>query len=162
MKICAARPPQILPDMTHTQFWKFRTDWNIFKKITDLPDSQIYAQLYNSCDESVQNSLVNSITNFFDLNENDLLQQLENIVTKKCNSAIHCLTFSSLHQSKTKSIQEFIVCLKSISPDCEFTCPQCHHDLQNIHIKDQFIQGINNEHLQTFWQRPVNFPLWKK
>ena len=149
MKIPAAQPPQILPDMTNPQFRKFHTDWNVFKKITNLPDSQIHAQLYNSCDESVQNSLVNSVTNFFDLHENDLLHQLENIVTRKCNPAIHRLTFSSLHQSETESIQEFVVCLKSISPECEFICPQCHHDLQNIHIKDQFIWGINNEHLQT-------------
>ena len=129
MKIPAAQPPRVLPDMTHPQFRKFRTDWNVFKKITNLPDSQIHAQLYNSCDASVQNSLVNSVTNFFDLSETDLLQQLEIIVTKKCNPAIHRLTFSSLHQSETESIQDFVVRLKSISPDCEFTCPQCHHDL---------------------------------
>ena len=128
--------------MTHSQFQKFCTDWNVFKKITNLPDIHIHTQLYNSCDKSGPNCFVNSVTNFFDLHENDLLQQLENNVTKKCNTAIHHLTFSSLHQSETKSIQEFIVCPKSISPDCEFTCPQCHHDLQNIHIKDQFIQGI--------------------
>ena len=65
MKIPAAQPPRVLPDMTHPQFRKFRTDWNVFKKITNLPDSQIHAQLYNSCDASVQNSLVNSVTNFF-------------------------------------------------------------------------------------------------
>ena len=68
MKIPAAQPPQILPDITHPQFREFRTDWNVFKKITNLPDSQIHAQLYNSCNESVQNSSVNSVPKFFDLN----------------------------------------------------------------------------------------------
>ena len=96
--------------MTHSQFQKFCTDWNVFKKITNLPDNHIHTQLYNSCDKSGQNCLVNSVTNFFDLHENDLLQQLENNVTKKCNTVIHHLTFSSLHQSETKFIQEFVVC----------------------------------------------------
>ena len=38
MKIPAARPPQILPDMTHPQFQKFCMDCNVFKKITNLQD----------------------------------------------------------------------------------------------------------------------------
>ena len=149
MKIPAARPPQLTAEMTHPQFRKFKTDWDVFKKITNLPETQIHAQLYSSCDEHVQNSLVNSVTDFFTLSEADLLKKLEDIVTTKSNPAIHHLKFSSIHQSESESIQEFVICLKSLAPDCEFTCPECHHDLQLTHIRDQFIRGLHNEQLQT-------------
>ena len=43
MKTPAAKPPIILHDMKRLQFCKFRTDWNVFKRITNLPDNQIYA-----------------------------------------------------------------------------------------------------------------------
>ena len=49
----AAKPPIILHDTTQLQFRKFWTDWNVFKSITNLPDNQIHAQLYNACDETI-------------------------------------------------------------------------------------------------------------
>ena len=131
------------------QFCKFRTNWNVFKRITNLPDNQIHAQLYNACGETVQNNLVNTTTNFFFLTEHDLLNTLEAIVTKKSNPAVHQWTFSPLFQSEGESVTDFVVRLKPISPDCKFSCPGCHKDLQPIHIKDQLILGLYNEKLQT-------------
>ena len=49
----AAKPPIILHDTTQLQFRKFWTDWNVFKRITNLPDNQLHAQLYNACDETI-------------------------------------------------------------------------------------------------------------
>ena len=33
--------------------------------------------------------------------------------------------------------------------DCEFSCPNCNHDLLPIHVKDQLIQGLHNTVLRT-------------
>ena len=82
------------------------------------------------------------------MNETQLLETLEQIVTKKSNPTVHRLHFSSLHQSETEPIEEF-VCSKSIAPDCKCTCPNFQHDIQEQHIKDQFIRGLFNETLQT-------------
>ena len=75
--------------MMQPQFHKFHTDWNVFKCITNLPENQIHPQLYNTCDETVQNSHVNSVSDFFSLSENELLGTLEAIVTKNSNPAVH-------------------------------------------------------------------------
>ena len=64
MKAPAAKPPQIQTEITHPQFRKFRMDWNIFKQITNIPPSQIHAQLYGSCTDTVPTSLVNTVTNY--------------------------------------------------------------------------------------------------
>ena len=38
---------------------------------------------------------------------------------------------------------------QSIAPDCEFACPNCLHNPQSLLIKDQLIQFLFNETLQT-------------
>ena len=47
-----------------------------------MPPNQLHAQLYNSCTDTVQTSLVNTVNNFFELSEAQLLETLERIVTK--------------------------------------------------------------------------------
>ena len=51
MKTPAAKLPQLNTDMTHAQSQKFKTDWHVFKCITNIPDNQIHAQLYSCCDD---------------------------------------------------------------------------------------------------------------
>lgn len=75
--------------MMQPQFHKYCTDWTVFKQITNLPEGQLHAQLYNACDDTAQNTLVNTVNNFFALTKNYFLHTLEDIVTKKANPALH-------------------------------------------------------------------------
>ena len=59
------------------------------------------------------------------------------------------MNFGALQQFEHETIQDFEVRLNSASIDCEFSCPNCHYDLSEIHIKDQFIRGLFNDTLQT-------------
>ena len=79
-KSAKAKPPQITSEMTHPQFGKFKIDWDIFKRITAIPSDQITAQLY-FCDDSVQNTTINTITDVFQQDEYSLLEVIENIIT---------------------------------------------------------------------------------
>ena len=142
-------PPQLHADMTHPQFRKFKIDWDVYKKISNVPVSNLPAQLYHICDDTLQNSIVNTIPNFFTSTEADILDILEKIVTKRSNPAVHRLTFSNIYQSDNESIKDYLVRLKTIAMDCEFSCPNCHHDLLPTHVKDQFIRGLHNNVLQT-------------
>ena len=133
--------------MTHPQFWKFKVDWDVYKKITGLPVNQIPTHLYSTCDESVQTSLINTLPNFFASDETTLLAKA--IVTKRVNLTIHWMTFASIIQDEHESIQDFAIKLRSAAVDCEFSCPNCVTDLSKFHIKDQFIRGLGNNVLQT-------------
>ena len=82
MKAPAATLPQLNEDMTLPQFRKFKMDWDVFKRIKNLPEDQIHAELYNACSESVQKSLVNTESDFFPLTEEKIIKTLEKIVTK--------------------------------------------------------------------------------
>ena len=98
MKAPAAKLPQLNEDMTLPQFRKFKMDWDVFKRITNLPENQIHSQLYNACSESVQNSPVNTESDFFSLTEEKMIETLEKIVTKKCNPMVHRLHSRYIHQ----------------------------------------------------------------
>ena len=134
--------------MTHPQFRKFRIDWEVFKTITAIPMDQIPSQLYSSCNESVQNSITNSVKNIFSLSEADILREIETIVTQKLNPSVHRMAFSSITQKDGESIKDFTVCLESAALDCGFMCPSCSFDLLPINVKDQFIRGLANDVLQ--------------
>ena len=62
--------------MTLPQFRKFRMDWNDFKHITNTTGQHINAHLYSTCDAHVQDSIVNTVSDFFtlSLNETYLMQ----------------------------------------------------------------------------------------
>ena len=59
IKALAAKLPQLTADMTCPWFKKFKTDWHVFKQITNIPEQQIHVNLCNGCDGHVQNSLLN-------------------------------------------------------------------------------------------------------
>ena len=141
--------PTLCHDITPAQFRKFKTDWEVYKSITLLPPEQIAPQLYTACDPELQNSVINTSTTFFHDTEETNFELLEGLVTKKSNPAVHRLTFGNLCQSENETINSFVVRVKSASKDCQFECPECKHDLADIHIKDQVIRGLKNSALQT-------------
>ena len=141
--------PRLSNDITHAEFRKFRVDWDVYKTVTQLPVEQIPHQLYLACESTVQNSIINSSSDFFNLEEDKILTLLESIVTRQSNPAVHRLAFSNISQSDNETIRAYIVRLTSNSKDCEFECPSCKYDLASTHIKDQFIRGLNNSTLQT-------------
>ena len=149
LKPPAAKLLLITSDMTYLQFRKFRIDWEVFKTTTAIPMDQITSQLYSSCDESVQNGIINPVRNVFRLSEANILRELETIVTQKSNPSVHRTAFSSITQKDGESIKDFIVRLKSAVLDCEFTCPSCSFGLLPINVKDQFIRRLAKDVLQT-------------
>ena len=132
-------PPKIKCEMTKAEYRKFRHDWGVFKSISQIPDIQVAAQIYTTCDSNVQTSIIASFPTFFELHEDQILDEIEKIVTKSSNPAVHRFTFSNMSQSDGESIQSYIIRLKSAALDCAYTCPTCECDLSSIHIKDQLI-----------------------
>ena len=145
----AAKLPQLNSEMTPQQFRKFRVDWEVFTKMTNLPPEQTNIQLYSCADETVQNSIINTYPEFFTTNPGKLLDMLEALVTQKSNPMVHRISFSSISQNDNESMQSYLIRLQSEARDCNFICPNCNHDLSNIYIKDQFIRGLANDALQA-------------
>ena len=144
-----AKPPQLNSGMTPQQFRKFKIDWDVFTKMTNLSDTQMNVQLYNCAEETVQNSIINTYPEFFNADPNKLLDMLEVLVTMKSNPIVHRISFSSIAQGDGEPVSDYLIRLKSGARDCNFICPNCDHDLSGIYVKDQFIRGIANDALQA-------------
>ena len=145
----APKPPQLAADLTRPQFRKFRIDWDVYKKMSGIQKDYIAAQIYSLCDVNVQNSIINTSTNFFSLEEKAILDTLERIVTRRANPTVHRMTFYNIVQAENESVNDYLVRLNATAIDCEYTCPQCKHDLSPSHVRDQFIKGISNSDLQA-------------
>lgn len=141
--------PRLRHDLTPAEFRKFKTDWHVYKTITQLPEEQIAPQLYSACEPDLQTSIINTSKDFLQLDEEINMQTLEHLVTRQSNPAVHRLNFGNLCQSENEPINSFLIRVKSTSKDCSFECPECHYDLSPIHIKDQLIRGLHNSALQT-------------
>ena len=76
----------------------------MFKQLTTIPPSQIAAQLYSLCEDLVQNSILHTNGDFFTLSEQDMIQTIETIVTKRSSPAVHRLNFATLSQSEGESM----------------------------------------------------------
>ena len=101
-----------------------------------MPSSQANIHLYNCADEAVQNAIINSHPNFFTTDPDKLLDMVEVLVTQRSNPIIHHLAFASMSQGKDEPIQNYLVRLRAIAIDCNFTCSLCEYDLSDIYIKD--------------------------
>ena len=97
---------------------------------------QIPSQLYSSCDESVQNSIINTVKNFFSLAEADILREIKTVLTQKSNPSVHRMVFSSITQKDGESIKDFTIIfhLKSAALDCEIACPSCSFNLLPMNV----------------------------
>ena len=71
-----AEPPTLHSNTTHAEFGKFKVDWGVYKQLL-LPPTQIASSLYNPCQDSVQNAVVNTVQNFLTLAEADILIALK-------------------------------------------------------------------------------------
>ena len=62
---------------------------------------------------------------------------------------VHRITFASMSHHEDEPIQQYLVHLRAMVTDCNFSCPHCEHNVSDICIKEQFIRGIANDALQT-------------
>ena len=104
-----AKLPQLNSEMTQQVFRKFRTDWHMFPKMANFPTAQTNIQLYNCTYKAVYNSIINTYPEFFNMNQNKLLDMLEVLAMQKSNLMVHRISFSSTVQSDNESVQNYLI-----------------------------------------------------
>ena len=78
-----------------------------------------------------------------------MLKTIESVLTKRANPVVHRMNFGNLTQHESESILVFLVRIRTLAIDCEFSCPTCSVNISAMHIRDQFIRGLHNLQLQT-------------
>ena len=120
--------PHITTSMTQPAFRKVKIDLEVYKTIPLIPVGDLTAHLYSACEPNLQSSLSNAKASFLQRNDEEALNQLEAIVTKSANPAVHRKDFYSVVQGETETVQDFVIRLQTAVPDGEFSCPSCDFD----------------------------------
>ena len=102
--------------------------------------------LCNCAEKAVQNAIINTYPNFFTNDPDKILDMSEALVIQRSNPIVYRFAFTSMSQNENEPIQNYLVCLRAIAIDCNFTC-SCEHDFSNIYFKDQFIRGMASDKL---------------
>ena len=152
-KLPAPKLPSIDISMTSQQWRKFINDWTVFKEITQLSGPEkSNSYLYDCCSSEVQSAILNTIPEWSTETNENLIEKIKDLVTKKTNPAVYRMSFTGIKQ-KEESVSQFHIRLKTAAIDCEYEyeCKGCKvkNDLSEEYIKDQFIRGLKNETLQT-------------
>ena len=94
-------------NMTHPQYRKFITDWNVSNCMASFPVQQISSHPYSACEETVRNGLVDSHRNLLEMDETTMLKATEQVVTKSASPAAHRTNFGNLMQHGNEPIKGF-------------------------------------------------------
>ena len=124
--------------MTPQQFRKFRIDWNVFTKITNMPSSQFNIHPYICADEAVQNAIINTHLNFFTTDPDKLLDMVEVLVNQRTYPIVYRFAFASMSQDEGEPIQSYLVRLRAIAiashaPCVSMICPM--YTLRPDHLR---------------------------
>ena len=128
---------------------KLPPEWSVYTTINGLPTQDCTVHHYSSGNPTVQYSLVTSKPTFLNFVEKEAIDTIESLVTKHSEPMVHCMTCYTIKQDDTESIEDFLILLQAVSPDCEFNCPGCQYDISNIYNCDQFVRGLQNSIFQT-------------
>ena len=119
-----------------------------------MPSSQANIHLYNCADKAVQNAIINTHPNFFTADPDKLLDMVEILVTQRSNPIVHHLAFASMCQDENEPMQNYLVRLRAVTIDCNFTCPL--YNLSNIYV-------VHSISFQTFFVQAFKIVIdsWK-
>ena len=87
-KALSAKLPQLHFEMTSQQFRKFRINWGVFTRMTDMLTSQPSFQFYSCADESVQNVIISTYPKFFTTDPDRLIEMIEALVAQKSSPMV--------------------------------------------------------------------------
>ena len=96
-------------NMTLPQFWKFRVDGSVYTTVTGLPTKDCTAYLYSACDPTVQYGPITSKPEFLNFVEIGAIDTIKSLATKHSNPMVNRITFHTIKQDDTESIQDFLI-----------------------------------------------------
>ena len=81
-------PPQLHSEMTHPQFHKFKFNWDVYKKISNVSTTNLPAQFYHVFDDALQHNFHNTVSNFFSYTKHELLENTYLLLTIQVNALL--------------------------------------------------------------------------
>ena len=81
--------------------------------------------------------------------EDELLDAIKDIVLSKVSRMTHIKKFSMLKQEQNESCEDFFSRLQTMATCCGFNCKHCNRSNVAERVREKFVLGLKDKHLQT-------------
>lgn len=146
--------PSITRGTTEEEWNTFTKKWNLFKRGTDIPTSQLTTQLWNCCDKELEDDLFKDVNEIDTITENQLLAAIRRLAVISTATSIRKTELLSMKQDHGQPIRSFAAKIKGKAQVCAFSknCPavDCAQnvDYTNDIVKYVIVNGISDEEIK--------------
>ena len=140
----AATPDRCKLEMSAGEFkaWRCSIEWWI--RLNKLPAGEAVGHVRLFCSTALQRAMDSRFTvaEWSAFSVNEALDAIRNIVLLPTNKAAAWNKFFSSSQNPNEQVNTFFTRAAQITADCQFTCPNCSHDLGNYLLLGRLITGL--------------------
>ena len=149
-KACAIPRPTVQRGVNQLEFQQFVQEWKQFRKHYNLssPD-EVDTQLTFCCSKDVRAKLLEIKTPNIVYAEDNLLQLIEEVCLSKVSRMSHIKQFFLLKQDDGESCDEYFSRLQTLASCCKFKCEHCGKSTSKSRVREKFVLGLKDKHLQT-------------
>jgi len=142
--------PEIRQDVSDEDWATFLSEWDHFKRCTEIPDERASDHLYLCCEKSLARLLVREDPEIVSRGEMELKAAIRRLAVIKIATSVRRTSLLSAKQKHGESYREFYANVKASALTCNFTVkcthPCCNErpmvDYTSCVVKDVLIAGI--------------------
>ena len=135
--------PAITRGTTDEEWNTFTKKWNLFKRGTDIPATQVTTQLWKCCDSELEDDLFKDTNNIDNVTEDQLLAAIRRLAVISTANSIRKTELLSLKQDHGQPIRSFAAQVKGKAQVCAFAkeCPSADCN-QNVDYTDDIVKYV--------------------
>jgi len=146
--------PTVTRGTTEEEWNTFTKKWNLFKRGTDIPATQLTTQLWKCCDSELEDDLFKDINSIDTVTEMQLLAAIRRLAVISTATSIRKTELLPLKQDHGQPIRSFAAQVKGKAQVCSFAkeCPSavCNQNVDYTEdiVKYVIISGICDEEIK--------------
>ena len=142
--------PSVHKGVTQLEFEQFLYEWKQFKQHYHLHEKEeLERQLTFCCTKDVRGKIREGKDTSSTYSEEELLQVIKDIVLSKVSRMSHIKKFMMLKQEPNETCDDYYSRLQTMAACCEFNCKYCKKSNSDERIREKFVLGLKDKHLQT-------------
>ena len=146
--------PRICKDTSEEDWNTFLKKWELFKKGTDIPHTQLTTQLWQCCETELEADLFKDIPDIYSTSETELLEGIKKLSVISIAASVRRTELLSLQQDHGQPIRSFAAKVKGKAQTCAFNknctrtgCVEVVDYTEDI-VKYVVISGIVDEDIK--------------
>lgn len=137
--------PELKQDISAEEWYSFIEEWKTFKRMVNIPDTELADQLFQCCDRSLGRLLLKENPDIIEEGETALLNAMKRMAVLQVAVSIRRVKLLAAKQEHGQSFREFYANIRSSASTCEYfiKCPHpCCADREPIDYTSTVVKDI--------------------